>query len=172
MKQDIILVNEKDEQTGRDEKLKVHQEGKLHRAFSVFIFNSKGEWLLQKRAKSKYHSPGLWSNACCSHPHPGKNILQEAKKRLKEEMGILCALKEIFSFSYRIEFDSLIENEIDHVFTGKFNGVVKPNKKEADGWKWVSNKALKSDVKENPQNYTYWFKIVLDKVLKYWFGRS
>lgn len=167
MKQDIILVNEKDEQTGRDEKLKVHKEGKLHRAFSVFIFNSKGEWLLQKRAQSKYHSPGLWSNACCSHPCYGKDILREAKKRLKEEMGIDSSLKKSFTFSYRVELDNLIENEIDHVFTGNFNGAAKPNKKEAADWKWISSLALKKDIKENPQNYTYWFKMISGKVLEY-----
>lgn len=169
MKQDIILVNEKDEPRGRDEKLKVHQQGKLHRAFSVFIFNSKGEWLLQKRAQSKYHSPGLWSNACCSHPRYGKDILREAKKRLKEEMGIVSFLKEIFVFSYRVKLGALSENEIDHVFTGTFNGVPEPSKKEAAGWKWISFLALKKDIKENPQNYTYWFKMVFDKVWEYYF---
>ena len=161
----IILVDKKDNKLGAGEKLKVHREGKLHRAFSIFIFNSQGEILLQKRAKTKYHSAGLWSNACCSHPKVNKNIKDEAEKRLKEEMGIKCSLKEIFSFVYRANLGNLIEHEFDHVFVGEFNGNPKPNKKEAEDWKWINPKELKKDFKKNPENYTYWFKIILNDVL-------
>lgn len=159
----IILVDEKDNEIGVMEKLKTHREGRLHRAFSIFIFNSKGEMLLQKRAATKYHSPGLWTNACCSHPEPDKNLKEEAKRRLKEEMGINCALKEIFSFVYRADFGSLTEYELDHVFIGNFNGNPRPNEDEADDWKWIRPEELKKDVKENPGKYTYWFKLILDK---------
>jgi len=162
----IILVDKKDNEIGVGEKLKVHQEGKLHRAFSIFIFNSKGEMLLQKRAKTKYHSPGLWTNTCCSHPGPNKNLEEEAKRRLKEEMGINCQLKEIFSFIYKVNLGSLIEHEFNHVFIGKFNGKPIVNAKEADDWEWINTKELKKDVRKNPEKYAYWFRLILDRVLK------
>jgi len=162
----IILVDKKDNEIGVGEKLKVHQEGKLHRAFSIFIFNSKGEMLLQKRAKTKYHSPGLWTNTCCSHPGPNKNLEEEAKRRLKEEMGINCQLKEIFSFIYKVNLGSLIEHEFNHVFIGKFNGKPIANSKEADDWEWINTKELKKDVRKNPGKYAYWFRLILDRVLK------
>ena len=162
----VILVDAKDNKIGVEEKLKVHIEGQLHRAFSIFVFNSKKEMLLQKRAKIKYHSPGLWSNTCCSHPRPNKNILDEAKRKLKEEMGVSCDLKEIFSFVYKANFGDLTEYEYDHVFLGKFDEDPRLNKKEAEDWKWINFKELKKDVKENPEKYTYWFKLILDKVLK------
>lgn len=162
----IILVDEKDNEVGVDEKIKVHQEGKLHRAFSVFIFNSKGELLLQQRAKTKYHSPGLWTNSCCSHPGPNKNILSEAKKRLKEEMGISCQLRKIFTFIYRADLGEMIEHEFDHVFIGQFSGKPKPNPEEVEDWKWIKPVELKKDIKKNPEKYTFWFKLILNKVLK------
>ena len=164
----IILVNKNDKEIGTEEKLKAHKEGKLHRSFSIFLFNKKGELLIQKRAKSKYHSPGLWSNTCCSHPRPGRDLEDEAKKRLKEEMGIVeCDLKEVFGFTYNLKIGDLIEHEFDHVFLGTFDGKPKPNPKEAEDWKWINKKELKKDIKENPGKYTAWFKIILDKVLKY-----
>jgi isopentenyl-diphosphate delta-isomerase len=162
----VILVDEKDSEVGVGEKLKVHQEGKLHRAFSIFIFNSKREMLLQKRAKSKHHSGGLWTNTCCSHPEPNKNLKSEAKRRLKEEMGIDCDLKEIFSFVYKANLGNLTEYEFDHAFVGKFDGTPILNKEEAEDWKWIKPEELKRDIKENPEKYTYWFKLILDKVLK------
>lgn len=162
----IILVDKKDNEIGVGEKLKVHKEGKLHRAFSIFIFNSKGEVLLQKRAKTKYHSPGLWTNTCCSHPGPNKNLEEEAKRRLKEEMGINCQLKEIFSFIYKVNLGSLIEHEFNHVFIGKFNGKPTVNAKEADDWEWINTKELKKDVRKNPEKYAYWFRLILGRVLK------
>lgn len=163
-KKEIILVDEKDREVGVGEKLKIHQEGKLHRAFSILIFNSKGQMLLQRRAKTKYHSPSLWSNACCSHPKPNKKLLDEAKRRLKEEMGFVCDLKESFSFVYKAKVEDLIEYEFDHVFLGKFDGNPKPDKAEVEDWKWVVFKEVKKDVEKNSENYTPWFKILLDKV--------
>ncbi|XOB40538.1 MAG: isopentenyl-diphosphate Delta-isomerase [Candidatus Nealsonbacteria bacterium] len=165
-KKKIIIVDQNDSEIGTGEKLITHKEGKLHRAFSVFLFNSKGEMLIQKRAKTKYHSPSLWSNACCSHPRPNQKLEKEVKKRLKEEMGIECDLKEIFSFVYKAKIGNLIEHEFDHVFLGKFNGKPKPNKEEVQAWKWITIKNLKADIKKNPQNYTYWFKLILNRVLK------
>ena len=162
----VILVDEKDNEVGVGEKLKVHQEGKLHRAFSIFIFNSKNEMLLQKRAKTKYHSPALWTNACCSHPRPKKDLKSEAKRRLKEEMGIDCELKEVFSFIYKVNLGNLTEHEFDHVFVGKFDGNPMPDNKEADDWKWVNINELRQDVKENPEKYTFWFRLILDKLAK------
>ncbi len=166
-KREIILVDEEDNKIGTGEKMKVHQQGKLHRSFSIFIFNSQGELLLQKRASTKYHSAGLWSNTCCSHPRPNKNLIQEVKRRLKEEMGIDCALKEIFSFVYRTDFGNLIEYEFDHVFVGKFDGSPKINKREAEDWQWINPRDLKKDIKQHPENYAYWFKKILREVLKY-----
>jgi isopentenyl-diphosphate delta-isomerase len=168
---EVILVDKEGKEIGKGEKLKVHQEGKLHRAFSIFIFNKKGELLLQKRAKSKYHSPCLWSNTCCSHPRPGFDIKEEAKKRLKEEMGIETDLKEIFSFTYKAKVGGLIEHEFDYVFIGKFDGNPKPSKKEVEAWKWISWNFLKSEIKENPEKYTPWLKIILNKVFAY-YGRK
>ncbi|MDP3697530.1 MAG: isopentenyl-diphosphate Delta-isomerase [Candidatus Taylorbacteria bacterium] len=163
MANEIILVDEKDNEIGVAEKLKAHLQGKLHRCFSILIFNSRGETLLQKRAKGKYHSGELWSNACCSHPRPGEDIKKEAEKRLKEEMGIESDLKEVLSFIYKANLGDLTEHEFDHVFVGKFDGDPKINLKEADDWQWVAIQTLKEDVKENPQNYTIWFKLILEK---------
>lgn len=165
-KKEIILVDKNDNEIGAGEKLKVHQEGKLHRSFSVFIFNPKGKILLQKRAKSKYHSPGLWSNACCSHPGLNKDLKEEAKRRLKKEMGIECDLREIFSFVYKARVGDLIEHEFDHVFWGEFEGKPLPDKEEVGDWKWVTLKELRKDVKKNPEDYAPWFKIILNRLLK------
>ena len=165
-KAEVILVDRKDEAMGRGEKIWAHQKAKLHRAFSIFLFNSRGELLLQRRAKSKYHSRGLWTNTCCSHPRPGKILEKEARKRLREEMGISCALKEVFSFIYKARLGKLTEHEFDHVFIGNFNKQPKLNKEEADDWKWVRPEKLKKDVRENPKKYTAWFKIIFKKALK------
>ena len=165
MKKKVILVDKNDNQIGPAEKIKAHKEKKLHRCFSVLIFNSQGEFLIQQRAKNKYHSALLWSNTCCSHPRPNKDIKKEAQRRLKQEMGIKCDnLKEIFTFTYYADFRELAEHEFDHVFIGKFDGKPKPNKKEAENWKWISKKDLKKDIKQNPKKYTYWFPIILDKL--------
>ena len=161
---EVILVDERDNQIGTEEKLKAHKEAKLHRAFSVLVFNEKGELLLQKRAKTKYHSPGLWTNTCCSHPAPGKDLMQEARKRLKEEMGFECDLKESFSFIYKADLGDLTEYEFDHVLLGKFSGDPSPDREEAEDWKWIDLQYLKKDIKENPEIYTPWFRIIFNRV--------
>ena len=167
-KKEVILVDKKDNQVGTGEKLEIHQEGKLHRAFSIFIFNSKGELLLQRRAGRKYHSGGLWTNTCCSHPDPGESLGKTARRRLKEEMGIDCDLREIFSFIYKAKLGNVIEHEFDHVFWGKFDGSPKINLEEAEDWKWIEPKELKKDIKKHPENYTFWFKMILNRALKNW----
>jgi len=159
----VILVDKNDKEIGREDKIKAHREGKLHRAFSIFLFNKRGELLIQKRAKSKYHSPGLWSNTCCSHPRPDRELEDEVKRRLKEEMGIVeYDLKEVFSFTYNLKVGDLIEHEFDHVFWGKYEGNPKPDPAEVESWKWVNLLELKKDIKENPGKYTAWFKLILE----------
>jgi len=158
----VILVDKKDKQIGVGEKLKVHRQGKLHRCFSILIFNSNGELLIQQRASSKHHSPGLWSNTCCSHPRPGEDLKTATKRRLKEEMRIECDLKEIFSFIYKAKSGNFIEHEFDHVFFGKFNDNPIINKKEVQNFKWINLKELKRDVKEHPRKYTFWFKRIFN----------
>ena len=168
----VILVDKNDEEIGFEEKLKAHQNGgKLHRAFSVFIFNSKGELLLQKRAREKYHSALLWTNACCSHPRPKELLEAAVHRRLKEEMGFDCDLAEKFSFIYKVNFENGIsENEFDHVFVGKFDGEPKPELKEVADWEWIGAEELKQDIKENPEKYSHWLKDSLGKALKHiWF---
>lgn len=162
----VILVDKKDRAVGTEEKIKAHLQGKLHRAFSILIFNKKGEILIQKRLRSKYHSGGLWTNTCCSHPRPKENLFSAAKRRLKEEMGIECNLKETFSFIYKAKVGDLIENEFDHVFVGQFDGRPQPNKNEVEDWKWITIKNLKKDLKENPKKYTPWFKIIFSNWMK------
>ena len=157
----VVLVNKKDEEIGIEEKLKVHREGKLHRSFSILIFNSKGQLLIQQRTKFKHHSPLLWSNTCCSHPRPKEDLKEAAKRRLKEEMGIECDLKKVFSFIYKAKSGNFIEHEFDHVFIGKFDGNPKPNKKEVQNFRWINLEELKKDIKENPKKYTFWFRKIL-----------
>ena len=162
----VILVDEKDNEIGTEEKLKAHELGKLHRAFSVFVFNSEGKLLLQKRALTKYHSAGLLTNTCCSHPRIGESLDQSVHRRLKEEMGFDCDLKEICSFIYKGKLDhDLCEHEIDHVFVGNFNGIPVPNPEEVDSWEWADIRVLKEDVKQCPEKYTYWFPLALAKIL-------
>ena len=164
----VILVDKNDSEIGSEEKMKAHREGKLHRAFSVFVFNSKNELLLQKRAKAKYHTGGLWSNTCCSHPRSGEATEKSAHRRLKEEMGFDCELKEIFSFVYSVKFDNgLSEHEYDHVFVGRFDGNPVPNDEEADDFRWTALEKLKEDVRKNPEYYTYWLRVSLDKIISY-----
>ncbi len=166
MPEKVILVDKDDKEIGIGKKIKTHKEGKLHRCFSAFIFNSKNELLLQRRARSKYHSGGLWTNTCCSHPRPNEPTEKSVHRRLKEEMGFDCEVKEIFSFIYKVKFDNgLWEHEYDHVFFGKFDGEPKPNPEEVDEWKWVGLEKLKKDIQENPDNYTYWLKKSIDKVI-------
>lgn len=166
--EEVIIVDEQDNERGTGEKMKTHKEGKLHRAFSIFVFNSKGEVLIHKRAKAKYHSGGLWTNTCCSHPRPGEATEEAVHRRLKEEMGFDCDLKEAFSFIYKVKFDNeLFEHEYDHVFIGTFDGQPKSNPEEVEDWKWISFQDLKKEVHENPDNFTYWLRSSLDKVISY-----
>lgn len=165
MKEFVVLVDEKDNEVGTGEKLETHQKALLHRAFSILVFNSRGEMMLQQRAKSKYHCGGLWSNACCGHPRPGEGVDSAAKRRLMEEMGFECDLQEVKTFIYRVKFDNgLAENEFLHVFRGNFDGLPKINSDEADDWKWIGMDELREDIKQNPGKYSYWFKLILEKL--------
>jgi isopentenyl-diphosphate delta-isomerase, type 1 len=165
MKEYIIAVDEFDKEIGSIEKMEAHYKGILHRAFSILVFNSNHQLLLQKRSVKKYHSPGLWTNTCCSHPQFGEDLYTAVYRRIKEEMGFTCNLKEMFSFIYKVEFeDNLFENEYDHVFIGKYDGEVIPNKEEVDDFKWVGIKYIKEDIKVNPEKYTYWFKSLINKI--------
>lgn len=164
MNEIIVLVDENDNQIGTGEKMAVHRAGKLHRAFSVFVFNSKGKMLLQRRALTKYHSGGLWTNTCCSHPRPEEKTIDAAKRRLKEEMGFECELEEVDSFVYKTEFEGLFEHEFDHVFVGKYEGEMGVDREEVEEYKWISLEDLYEDVKQNPQKYTSWFKIALERL--------
>lgn len=161
----IIAVDEFDKEIGSIEKMEAHNKGILHRAFSILVFNSNNQLLLQKRNKDKYHSPGLWTNTCCSHPRYGEELQGAIYRRLKEEMGFTCELKEIFSFVYKVEFeDNLFENEYDHVFIGRYDGEVVVNKDEVDDFKWVDINDIKSDIINNPELYTYWFKHLFNRI--------
>ncbi len=165
----VILVNNQDDSIGTMEKMEAHEKGVLHRAFSVFLFNEKGEMLLQQRAKSKYHSGGLWTNTCCSHPRPEESTLNAASRRLIEEMGIKAEVHEIFQFIYRAELDQgLIEHELDHVFFGHFDGEFEINKEEVESARYISKEELILEVDQTPENFTEWFKIALPEVLKHW----
>lgn len=156
----VILVDPQDRQIGVEEKLKAHREGKLHRAFSVFVFNEKGEMLLQQRAWHKYHSGGLWTNACCSHPRPGEALEQAAARRLQEEMGFSCPLHRAFQFIYKAELDGgLIEHELDHVFVGTYNGTIQPNINEVAAFRWHPVLTIENDLKQSLEKYTVWFKL-------------
>lgn len=169
MEDRVILVDESDQEIGSEEKLKAHRQGQLHRAFSIFVFNPQGQILLQKRSTKKYHSDGLWSNTCCSHPRPGEPFEQEVRRKLIQEMGFECELQRIFSFTYKVEFQNdLIEHEIDHVFIGRYAGDPTPNPDEVDGWQWMDLEVLLNDVKTNPQAYSYWLRICIDQVLEFW----
>jgi isopentenyl-diphosphate delta-isomerase len=162
---EVILVNENDEVIGFEDKLIAHQKGLKHRAISVLVFNTKGEWLLQKRALHKYHSGGLWTNTCCSHPYPEETTQISAERRLMEEMGMKSKLNYVFDFSYCVKLDNeLTENELDHVFIGKTNDLPNINEEEASDYRYVDTKTLKIELKDSPNNFTEWFKIIFAKV--------
>lgn len=164
----VILVNESDVAIGKMDKMEAHQKGLLHRAFSIFIFNEKGQMLLQQRALSKYHSGGLWTNACCSHPQEGEDLLQAANKRLEEEMGFTTDLKEAFSFTYKTNFDNgLIENEFDHVLVGNYTGEISPNESEVKDYCFLSVNQINAALQITPKKYTSWFKIAFPKMVDY-----
>ena len=163
--EEVILVNEQDEQTGTIEKMEAHRKALLHRAFSVFIFNPKGEMLLQQRAMGKYHSAGLWTNTCCSHPRPGEEIEAAALRRLKEEMGIDGLIKKIFDFVYRSEFENgLTEYEFDHVYSGTYSGQLNPDQKEVKDYCFRTMEDIEHDLKYHPEKYSSWFKIAFPEL--------
>jgi isopentenyl-diphosphate delta-isomerase len=172
MSKSVVLVDENDNEVGADDKLNAHlRGGRLHRAFSIFIFNPEGRMLLHKRHRGKYHSGGLWTNACCSHPAPGESLERAAHRRLNEEMGFDCDLREVFSFVYKADGGKgVTEHEFDHVFVGEYDGSdggIKPDSREVSEWKWIDLKDLKDDVTKHPEKYTPWFKIAIDKVISH-----
>lgn len=159
MNQQLILVNENDEEVGFGEKLSVHQNAQLHRAFSLFVVNSRNQLLLQRRALHKYHSGGLWANTCCSHPIRGEKQEDTIHRRLKEEMGFDCELNHMFHFIYRVELDNgLTEYEYDHVYLGRNDGSPNPDPEEVCEWKWMDLEELHYDIRKNPSKYTYWIR--------------
>jgi isopentenyl-diphosphate delta-isomerase len=165
--QQVILVDEQDKAIGEMEKLEAHKSGRLHRAFSVFIFNSEGKMLLQRRALSKYHSAGLWTNACCSHPAPGEETMQSAERRLKEELGFTTSLEKAFDFIYNVKFQNgLIEHEFDHVFTGVYDGVIEMNEEEVVDFTFETIDSIWTSLSDNSEKYTEWFRIAFPKLVK------
>ncbi len=160
----VILVDTNDIEIGTMEKMEAHQKGMLHRAFSVFVFNSKGEMLLQQRALSKYHSAGLWTNTCCSHPQQGEELVNAAQKRLKEEMGFSCDLNVKGKFIYKVELENnLTEHELDYVLTGVYNGPVFPCNDEVQNYKWIPPDDINQQIKVSPTNFTFWFKEIMNR---------
>lgn len=164
----VILVDENDNPIGLMPKLEAHEKALLHRAFSIFIFNDKNELMLQQRALHKYHSPGLWTNTCCSHQRDGESNIEAGKRRLQEEMGFVTALKESTAFIYKAPFDNgLTEHELDHIMVGHYNEDPMINTDEVANWKWMSLEAVKSDIALQPELYTAWFKIIFDKFYEF-----
>jgi len=160
----VILVDEHDKEIGKMEKMEAHQKGKLHRAFSILLFNSKGELLLQKRSRKKYHSGGLWTNTCCSHPLPRESMAEATHRKLLQEMGINPPLEFGFKFIYQTRLDpGIIEHEFDHVFFGTFDGRPSINKEEVDDWKFTDLTSLQKDMARSPELYTYWFKLIMNR---------
>ncbi len=161
----VILVNEQDIELGVMEKMEAHEKALLHRAFSIFIFNDRHELLLQQRAISKYHSGGLWTNTCCSHPRPGEAVADAALRRLKEEMGFETTLSKAFDFTYKAPFSNgLTEHEFDHVFTGTYNGIIEPNADEVESYAYYSLTEVDEMLQKNPNDFTVWFHIAFPKV--------
>ncbi len=159
----VILVDEYDREIGASGKLQAHQNGALHRAFSIFVFDSGGRLMLQKRARGKYHSGGLWSNTCCGHPRPGETTLDAARRRLHEEMRFECELRKAFDFLYRVELDgALIEHEFDHVIVGEFAGTPLPDPAEVEDWKWISLDDLRRGLRDESSRYSYWLKVAIE----------
>ena len=165
----VILVDDNDNEVGTAGKTEAHQKGLLHRAFSIFIFNSKGEMLLQQRAMTKYHSGGLWTNACCSHPQPGQRTEEAAARRLQEELGFTSQLEKVFDFVYKTGLDNgLTEHEFDHVFTGEYDGEVMINKEEAAAVCWKQVKEIAGSLKAEPDKYTVWFRLAFPRIQEWW----
>lgn len=167
MSDELILVDEHDVVTGHDKKLRVHRLSLLHRAFSVFLFNDAGELLLQQRALTKYHSGGLWANSCCSHPRKGETLEEATQRRLQEELGITCPLHAAGHIIYRANVPpELIEHEYDHLFTGHYNGEFALNPEEVAAVRWISLPDLDKEVKNHPERFAEWFKVILEKTGK------
>jgi isopentenyl-diphosphate Delta-isomerase len=165
MEERVVLVDDHDGELGTESKLAAHVTGKLHRAFSVFVFDSAGRMLLQRRAATKYHSGGLWSNTCCGHPRPGEPVVAAATRRLREEMGFDCVLRPTFSFIYRAEVgNGLSEHEYDHVLVGRFDGTPNPSPEEVGAWRWADMDELSADVVEHADRYSAWFQIALEEL--------
>ena len=163
----VVVVNEHDVAIGVEDKTRAHLLGVLHRAFSIFVMNSAGQLLLQRRALGKYHSRGLWSNTCCGHPRPGESINQASRRRLREEMGFDADLESVFQFRYRVDLEEgLIENEYDHMLVGLFDGGPEPNPAEVAEYRWVDPATLSLELETHPENYTYWFRISFDRVFE------
>jgi isopentenyl-diphosphate delta-isomerase len=163
---EVILVDATDTPLGRCEKLAAHRTGVLHRAFSVFLFDSEGRWLLQRRHPDKYHSGGLWTNTCCSHPQPGQETGEAARIRLLQEMGVETPIRPLFQFFYQAHFDNgLIEHELDHVFVGSFDGTPCPNPAEVCDWRWVESALLMKEMATHPEHFTVWFREAASRVL-------
>ena len=161
----VVLVDEEDREIGTMEKLDAHRRGLLHRAVSAFLLDSEGRHLLQRRADGKYHSAGLWSNACCSHPFPGESTDDAVSRRLREEMGVSVPLTPLFRYTYRAELDNgLIEHEVDHVFIGRLDGVPSPDPAEVSEWRWIAPDALAAELALAPGNFTAWFHLLLPQV--------
>jgi isopentenyl-diphosphate delta-isomerase len=168
MSTQVILVNENDEEVGAMDKLEAHRQARLHRAFSIFIFNDEGHMLLQQRATHKYHSGGLWTNACCSHPAPGEATHNAAGRRLQEEMGFSAPITKIFDFTYRAEFENgLTEHEFDHVFLGLYNGPVNPDPAEVQDYRFADLDNIKQSMQQEPGAFTAWFHIALPLLEKW-----
>ena len=164
----VVIVNEKDSQIGIMEKMAAHIVPRLHRAFSIFIFNTKGELLLQQRAFSKYHSPGLWTNTCCSHPRNGETMNEATARRLQEEMGMTCEMHEVFTFIYKAAVGlGLIEHEFDHVWFGQSDEEPHINTEEVASWKYMSLNDIAVDMKAHPEQYTEWFKISFEEIVRH-----
>jgi isopentenyl-diphosphate delta-isomerase, type 1 len=164
----VVLVDQNDQAIGLMDKMEAHLNPQLHRAFSIFIFNAQGKLLLQQRALSKYHSPGLWTNTCCSHPRDKESLSEATKRRLSEEMGMACDMHEAFSFIYKSNVgQGLTEYEFDHVWIGESDLKPKPNSEEVKSYKYMSISEISKDMKQNPENYTVWFRISFDRVQDY-----
>ena len=169
----VVLVDEDDSELGVMEKMEAHEKGLLHRAFSIFLFNDKGEMMLQRRALSKYHSPGLWTNTCCSHPMHGETLEMAAERRLQEEMGMSCTMRKEFHFIYRADLDNnLIEHEFDHVFIGNYDDEVRPNHLEVANFVYQSIEEVAANLQSYPEKYTVWFKIAFPKVVEWYQSNS
>lgn len=163
----VVLVDQNDQAIGEMEKMEAHEKGMLHRAFSIFIFNAAGQMLLQQRAHSKYHSGGLWTNTCCSHPRPKERVLDAAHRRLGEEMGFDCELFQSFEFIYETQFDNgLTEHELDHVISGVYDGKINPNQEEVEAYKYVDLETINNEIERFPEHFTVWFVIAYRELMK------